>query len=157
VSANPEPDWDPIVAIDRAAFEPFWRLGQRGLREALASTKRSLLLTTESSLYQYTSAVMTRKVDGLNILSDHELVEINPKDAIARGIADGERVRVISRRGELRAQARVTDVPPAGVLSMNIHFAESLTNLLTNPVLDPVAKTPETKICAVRIEKLKGK
>jgi len=119
--------------------------------------KYPLILTTESSLYQYTSATMTRKVDGLTVLSGRELVEINPKDTKRLGIANGERVRVISRRGKLKATACVTDVPPVGVVSMNIHFVESLTNLLTNPALDSVAKTPETKVCAVRIEKLKRK
>ena len=99
---------------------------------------------------------MTRKVDGLNVLRDHELVEINPEDAAALGIADGQTVRVISRRGELTAKAKVTDVSPPGVASMTFHFAESPTNVLTNAALDPVAKIPETKVCAVRIEKLEG-
>jgi predicted molibdopterin-dependent oxidoreductase YjgC len=35
-----------------------------------------------------------------------------------------------------------------------LHFGESPTNVLTNPALDPVAKIPETKVCAVRVEKL---
>ena len=115
-----------------------------------------LILTTERSLYHFHTATMTRKVDGLNILRDHELVEINPEDATALGIADGETVRIISRRGELTAEAKVTDVSPPGVISMTFHFAESPTNVLTNAALDPVAIIPETKVCAVRIEKLEG-
>ncbi|MHC4123451.1 MAG: formate dehydrogenase subunit alpha [Planctomycetota bacterium] len=115
-----------------------------------------LILTTERSLYHFHTATMTRKVDGLNILRGHELVEINPEDAAALGIADGQMVRIISRRGEITAKAKVTDVSPTGVVSMTFHFAESPTNLLTNAALDPVAKIPETKVCAVRIEKLKG-
>ena len=99
----------------------------------------------------YTSATMTRRVNGLNILRKHELVEINPKDASKLGIRDGEPVRITSRRGEVQAKAKVTDVPPPGVISMSIHFAESQTNLLTNPALDPMSKTPETKVCAVKV------
>jgi anaerobic selenocysteine-containing dehydrogenase len=98
---------------------------------------------------------MTRKVKGLSILRSHEMVEMNPKDADALGIADGEMVRVISRRGVVTAKVKVTEVSPPGVISMTFHFSESPTNVLTNPALDPVAKTPETKVCAVRIERLK--
>ena len=85
-----------------------------------------------------------------------ELVEINPEDASALGIADGEVVRVVSRRGEVVAKARVTEVSPVGVVFMTFHFAESPTNLLTNPALDPVSKIPEYKVCAVRIERNKS-
>jgi predicted molibdopterin-dependent oxidoreductase YjgC len=52
------------------------------------------------------------------------------------------------------ANAKVTDDSPKGVVSMTFHFAESPTNVLTNPNLDPVAKTPELKVSAVRIEKV---
>jgi formate dehydrogenase alpha subunit len=114
-----------------------------------------LVLTTERSLYQFHTATMTRKVKGLSILRSHEMVEMNPKDADALGIADGEMVRVISRRGVVTAKVKVTEVSPPGVISMTFHFSESPTNVLTNPALDPGAKTPETKVCAVRIERLK--
>jgi predicted molibdopterin-dependent oxidoreductase YjgC len=62
---------------------------------------------------------------------------------------------VVSRRGAITVRANVTDVCPAGVVSSTFHFAESPINVLTNPALDPVAKIPETKVCAVRVEKLK--
>ena len=80
-------------------------------------------------------------------------MEINPEDASSLGIAGGEMVKVISQRGEIVARAKVTDVSPAGVVFMTFHFAESPANLLTNPALDPVAKIPEYKVCAARIEK----
>ena len=112
------------------------------------------VLTTERSLYHFHTATMTRKVEGLNILRNCELVEINPEDANTLGIADGEVVRVISRRGVALDRAKVTDVSPPGVVSMTFHFAESPTNVLTSSAVDPVAKIPETKVCAVRIEKL---
>lgn len=113
-----------------------------------------LLLTTGRNLYHFHTGVLTRKVKGLNILSSEELVEINPRDAAALGIADGDRIKVISRRGEVTAKAKVTEVSPAGVVSMTFHFAQSPTNVLTNPVLDPASKMPELKVCAVRIEKI---
>ena len=112
-----------------------------------------LILTTERSLYQYHTGTMTRKIAGLNVFRGEELVEINPLDAKKLQIADGEKIKVISRRGEVKAKAKVTPVSPPGVVCMSFHFAESPTNTITNPALDPVAKIPELKVCAVRIEK----
>jgi len=112
-----------------------------------------LILTTERSLFHYHTGTMTRKVKGLNVIHGEELVEINPGDASALGIADGDMVKVISRRGEVVTKTRVTEASPAGVVSMDFHFGESPANILTNPALDPVAKIPELKVCAVRVEK----
>ena len=112
-----------------------------------------LVLTTGRSLFHFHTGTMSRKVTGLNIFKGEEEVEINPRDALKLDIADGDRVRVISRRGEVLAKAMVTPVSPVGVVFMTFHFAESPTNRLTNPALDPVAKIPELKVCAVRVEK----
>jgi formate dehydrogenase alpha subunit len=114
-----------------------------------------LILTTGRSLFHWHTGTMTRKVKGLNTFMGEELVEINPEDASVLGVADGEKIKVISRRGEVVAKAKVTEVSPVGVVFMTFHFAESSGNMLTNPVLDPVAKIPEFKVCAVRVEKTK--
>ncbi|MBA7659682.1 Formate dehydrogenase H [subsurface metagenome] len=119
----------------------------------LPDSEYPLILTSERSLYQFHTGTMTRKVKGLNIIRGEELVEINPSDASALDIADGEMVKVTSRRGEVVAKARVTEISPAGVVTMDFHFAESPVNILTNPALDPVSKIPEFKVCAVRVEK----
>jgi anaerobic selenocysteine-containing dehydrogenase len=92
-------------------------------------------------------------VKGLNELRGEELVEMNPADAQRLGIADGEQVKVSSRRGEVEVKARVTEVSPPGVVSMTFHFTETPTNVLTNPEVDPVSKIPEFKVCAVKVEK----
>ena len=113
-----------------------------------------LLLTTDRSLYHFHTGSITRKVDGLNILRANEWVEMNPKDAESLGVADAETVKVISRRGEITSKVKVTDASPPGVVSMTFHFAESPTNVITSPALDPVAKIPEAKVCAVRVEKI---
>jgi len=115
-----------------------------------------LILTTERSLFHFHTGTMTRKVMGLNAFLGEGLVEINPEDASALGITDGEVVKVVSRRGGVTAKASVTGVTPTGVVTMNFHFAESPVNVLTNPALDPVAKIPELKVCAVKIEKVKS-
>jgi formate dehydrogenase major subunit len=112
-----------------------------------------LVLTTDRSLYHFHTATMTRK-GGLSVLRGEELVEIHPEDAGVLGLSDGEIVRVVSRRGEVKSRVKVTEASPEGVVCMTFHFAESPTNLLTSSAMDPVAKIPETKVCAVRIEKL---
>jgi len=112
-----------------------------------------LALTTGRSLFHFHTGTMSRKVTGLNIFRGEEQVEINPADALRLGIADGEIIKVISRRGEVIAKAKITDISPPGAIFMTFHFAESPTNVLTNPALDPVSKIPEFKVCAVRIEK----
>lgn len=112
-----------------------------------------LTLTTVRSLFHYHTGSMTRKVKGLNAILGEEMVEINPSDASALSIADGDMVKVSSRRGQVTAKAKVTGISPPGVVSMDIHFAEAAANVLTNPALDPVSKTPELKVCAVRVEK----
>lgn len=113
-----------------------------------------LILTTQRSRYYYHTGTMTRKVRGLNLLRAEELVEINPEDALVLGIIDGDMVRVTSRRGAVAAKARVNESSPPGVVSMTFHFAETPTNLLTNPGLDPSAKIPELKVCTVKVEKI---
>ena len=113
-----------------------------------------LTLTTGRSPYHFHTGTMTRKVKGLNQLMGEGPVEISPSDAEALGVSDSETVKVISRRGQVMAKAKVTNACPAGVTYMTFHFAESPVNRLTNPALDPVAKIPEYKVCAVRIEKV---
>jgi predicted molibdopterin-dependent oxidoreductase YjgC len=112
-----------------------------------------LVLTTGRSLFHWHTGTVSRKVTGLNTFLGEEEVEISPEDAETLGLSDGDRIKVISRRAEVSAKAKVTGASPPGVVYMTFHFAESPTNTLTNPVLDPVAKIPEFKVCAVRIER----
>ena len=80
-------------------------------------------------------------------------VEIHPEDAKALGVGAGERIRVTSRRGSIVTTARITDRVKKGSIFAPFHFTEARANTLTNPVLDPACKTPEYKVCAVKMEK----
>ena len=112
-----------------------------------------LILTTGRSLYHFHTGTMTRKVAGLNVIEPAGVVDISPEDASRLGLAQGDRVKISSRRGEVIAGAKVTHAVPVGVVYMDFHFAESAANVLTNPVLDPVSKIPEFKVAAVRVER----
>ncbi len=113
-----------------------------------------LLLTTDRSLYHYHTSTMTRKVEGLEILDKEELLIISPDDAAKFGIDNGETVNVLSRRGKVKVKVKVTDKITKGVVSMTFHFHETPTNELTHCAVDPVAKIPETKVCAIKVEKI---
>jgi len=68
------------------------------------------------------------------------------------GVAEGDLVRLTSRRNSMVSAARISDRVARGQVFVPFHFREAAANLLTNPVLDPYAKMAELKICAVRIE-----
>jgi predicted molibdopterin-dependent oxidoreductase YjgC len=112
-----------------------------------------LMLTTGRVLYHWHGAEMTRRAAGLNAVYPEALIEVSPKDAQAAGVRDGDLIRLASRRGEIVAKAQVTARVGAGLVFATFHFPESAANFLTNPVLDPVAKIPEFKVCAVKMEK----
>ncbi|MEE8363425.1 MAG: molybdopterin dinucleotide binding domain-containing protein, partial [Dehalococcoidia bacterium] len=114
-----------------------------------------LVLTTGRRRSTYHTGTQTGRASGFELLVPHELVEINPADAEGLGVADGEMVKIASRRGAVEAHAKVTDRSPEGAVFMSFAFPEStLTNVLTNDAFDFITETPEYKACAVRVEKL---
>jgi len=115
-----------------------------------------LFLTTGRVLYQYHTGTMTMKSKGLNELAPRCFVEIAPEDAEAYGIGDGDLLKVSSRRGQVAARAHISERAPEGTLFMPFHYADAAANMLTNTAMDPIAKIPELKVCAVRIEKQAG-
>jgi formate dehydrogenase major subunit/formate dehydrogenase alpha subunit len=111
------------------------------------------LLTTGRRLAAYHTHTQTGRSPGIRLLLPEETAEINPIDGQRLGIEDGERVRIVSRRGEVTVTARFTDRSAEGVVFLSFHFPEqAITNLLTNDACDPIAHTPEYKACAVRVE-----
>jgi formate dehydrogenase alpha subunit len=110
------------------------------------------MLTTGRVLYHWHGGEMTRRASGLLEIYPQALIEINPEDAQRIGLNGKEMVRVRSRRGEIVAKAQVTERVGPGLIFATFHFPEALANLLTIAALDPVAKIPEYKVCAVQIE-----
>ena len=146
----------PILHVDRfvRGLGKFTPLQYRPPAE-LPDQEYPLILTTGRNLYHYHTGTMTRKVAGLNTIEPEAVIEINPADASALKIKEGDKVKVISRRGELTAKTKITEKSPPKVVFMTFHFAESAANVLTNAVLDPVAKIPEFKVSAVKIKRIR--
>ncbi len=113
-----------------------------------------LMLTTGRVLYQYNACAMTGRTEGLNRMASGSFIEINTSDAERLGVADGDVVRVSSRRGSVQTRARVSGKTSPGETWMPLHFQDGNCNWLTNAALDPVASVPEFKVCAVRVERV---
>jgi len=116
-------------------------------------TEYPFILTTGRLLQQFHTGTMTRKSPVIEKLAPECKVEINPEDAQRLGIKSGDKVTVSSRRGKLTAAAQVTERSPEGMVFIPFHFKEAAANLLTNDALDPIAKIPELKVAAVKIQK----
>ena len=111
------------------------------------------VLTTGRVLYHWHGGEMTRRAKGLLEVYPQSLVEISPDDAAKLGLRENSQVRVKSRRGEMVAQAIVTDRVSPGVIFANFHFPGTQNvNRVTIGALDPIAKIPEYKVCAVAVE-----
>src|SRR5581483_12154303 len=114
----------------------------------------SLYLTTGRVMQQYQSGTQTRRVKELHEAVPESFVEMHPSIALSYGIANGDRVRVTTRRGTASAKARLTPTIRLDTLFMPFHFGGfECVNSLTNPALDPVSRMPEFKLCGARIEK----
>jgi formate dehydrogenase major subunit/formate dehydrogenase alpha subunit len=144
----------PILHIDRftrgkGKFHVTEHLPPREMPDS----EYPLLLTTGRVLYHWHGAEMTRRSQALLELYPESVVEISPEDAAAIGLNGKTAVRVKSRRGVMIAQALITDRVCQGLIFGNFHFpgARNINNL-TIEALDPIAKIPEYKVCAVRIE-----
>lgn len=120
----------------------------------VADSEYPFIFTTGRILYHYHTRTMTGRVEGLNKLAPESFVEINEAIANKLNISNGEKVRLTSRRGTIVTAAKITDIVDEDVLFMPFHYAEGAANYLTNSKLDELAKIPELKVAAVKIEKL---
>jgi formate dehydrogenase alpha subunit len=136
--------------IGRAKFTPVAWHGPSEVPDA----EFPLVLSTGRVLAQYHTGTMTRRSPILEDVDEGPYAEINPEDAELLGIAAGEKVRAVSRRGNITLPARITDRVGRGLVFIPFHYREAAANLLTNDALDPVCKIPEAKVCAIRLEKI---
>jgi formate dehydrogenase major subunit len=111
-------------------------------------------LTTGRVHVHYHTCTMTRNSPSLNREIKECFLEMNPSDAKELKLTEDEMVKVESRRGSVLTRIKLTGGVGKKVVFMPFHFLESRANILTNPKFDPVAKIPEFKVCAVKIQKM---
>jgi predicted molibdopterin-dependent oxidoreductase YjgC len=117
-----------------------------------------LILTTGRVLYHYHSGTMTRRSGPLAWREPRGYVEVNGADAAAIGVADNHAVVIKSRRGSVRTRLKISEEVPPGTIFLAFHWREAPANRLTHDfALDPIAKIPEYKISAVRLENPRAK
>jgi assimilatory nitrate reductase catalytic subunit len=108
-----------------------------------------LVLTTGRVVYHYLSGNQTRRVPFLIEQAPIPWVEMHEQTAMRMGIADGDWVQVRTRRGEMVVPALIVRSIRLDTLFIPYHYGGTqAANLLTNPVLEPMMKIPEYKVCA---------
>ncbi|PKO84857.1 MAG: formate dehydrogenase subunit alpha [Betaproteobacteria bacterium HGW-Betaproteobacteria-11] len=110
------------------------------------------VLITGRQLEHWHTGAMTRRSAVLDRLEPSPYINLHPDDLAELKVGAGETVRLLTRRGELAATARLDAGLPRHTVFMPFCYVEAAANLLTNPALDPFGKIPEFKYCAVRIE-----
>ena len=93
-----------------------------------------------------------RRATTLDALEPSAVASVSRGTITKLGIAPGDMIRVVTRRGVVELNSRQDDAIPDGVVFIPFAYVEAAANLLTNPKLDPFGKIPEFKFCAARVE-----
>ena len=114
------------------------------------------ILITGRQLEHWHTGSMTRRATVLDALEPEASCSLHPATLRSLGAKAGDRVRIVTRRGEIEAMARSDRAVALGQAFMPFAYVEAAANLLTNPALDPFGKIPEFKYSAARIERVDG-
>jgi formate dehydrogenase alpha subunit len=110
--------------------------------------------TTGRDLARYNFSSMTGKTPEIDLISPECFAEVNPVDAERMGIKEKDLIRLTSRRGSVEMRATITDRSQEGTIFSTYNHLATLVNLLTLDALDRLSRTPEYKLCAIRVEVL---
>jgi assimilatory nitrate reductase catalytic subunit len=112
-----------------------------------------VFLTTGRLLAHYQSGTQTRRVHELNEQAPEPTAEVHPLLARQHGLAEGDPVRLVTRRGTASFRVRLTPDIRHDTVFVPFHWGGAQSaNRLTNPALDPLSRMPEFKVCAARLE-----
>jgi formate dehydrogenase major subunit len=111
-----------------------------------------MVLITGRQLEHWHTGSMTRRASVLDSIEPDPTALVHPLDLAAMGVKPGDVVTIESRRGAVSLYARAEDGTPRGAVFVPFCYYEAAINKLTNPALDPFAKIPEFKYCAVRVK-----
>jgi formate dehydrogenase major subunit len=110
-----------------------------------------LVLITGRQLEHWHTGSMTRRSRVLDAIEPDPVAWLHPQELVRLGVVPGDVVTLQSRRGQVSLYARADEGTPPGAVFVAFCWYEAAVNRLTNPALDPVAKIPEFKYCAVRL------
>jgi formate dehydrogenase major subunit len=113
-----------------------------------------MILTTGRQLEHWHTGAITRRTRVLDEIEPEAVASLCATDLRRLGVAPGDPVRVITRRGAIELKTRIDAAVPEGCVFIPFCYAEAAANMLTNPALDPFGKIPEFKFCAARVEKI---
>jgi predicted molibdopterin-dependent oxidoreductase YjgC len=123
--------------------------------EELPDEAYPFILTTGRRYAHYHTRTMTGRCPSLEREFPRPMAQIHFRDAERLGLQDGDSMRVASRRGEVITPVKVGNVVPEGAIFMDFHFEEANPNWVLGTSLDPISKTPDYKVCAVRLKKIR--
>jgi formate dehydrogenase major subunit len=112
-----------------------------------------MVLSLGRQLEPWHTGSMTRRAAALDALEPDPVALVHPLDLAAIGGEPGDVVTIESRRGKVALFARADDSSPRGAVFVPFCYYEAAINRLTNAALDPFAKIPEFKYCAVRLSR----
>lgn len=124
--------------------------------EELPDEEYPFILTTGRRFTHYHTRTMTGRCPTLHKEMPLPICQVHYADAERLGVGEGDELRVSSRRGEVVTLARPGDIVPEGSIFMDFHFAQANSNYLLGTSLDPISKTPDYKLCPVRLEAVNG-
>ena len=137
----------------KAKFVPF-RQGPQA--EEMPTKRFPLILNTGRILYHWHGGTITRRADNLLARAPELQISMSADDGAKFEVADGEWIRLKSRRGVLEGRAYYTEkMRPGEVFVPFVKLQQHAANFLTSDALDPYSGIPEYKVCAVRIEKVR--
>jgi len=120
--------------------------------DELPNEEFDFVLITGRQLEHWHTGSMTRRASMLDAIEPVPTACINPADLEKIGVKANDMIRLKSRRGEVECFARADDGLREGQIFMPFCYHEAAANLLTTDALDPFAKIPEFKFCAIKVE-----
>ena len=114
-------------------------------------TEYPMVLITGRQLEHWHTGSMTRRATVLDAIEPDPVALVHPLDLADMGGKPGDLVTIESRRGQVALYARADESSPRGAVFVPFCYYEAAINKLTNAALDPFAKIPEFKYCAIKV------
>ena len=124
--------------------------------DELPDDEYEFVLITGRQLEHWHTGAMTRRASILDAIEPVPVAAIHPNDLKKLGLEPSDKIRLTSRRGSIECFARADDGLLEGQVFMPFCYHEAAANLLTTDALDPYAKIPEFKFCAIQVGQAKN-